>query len=232
MNDGTADQHADLVGLLLGELSNAQVLATEDHLHACAECRDDLVATATGHALLSRTSGVLGDLDLPAAPSFAPRVAHRRPRPGLVAAAAAVLVAGVGLGAAGAALLGSEEPSGRDLAAQPSIAAPLGPVEGDTEAGGGEVRMTAQADHSMRVTVQTAGLPRAPRGDFYYVWLLDPATNKMLPLGLVEPGGTATFRIDADLVASYGAVDVSLEADDGDPAHSVTSVLRGSYDLT
>ena len=64
------------------------------------------------------------------------------------------------------------------------------------------------------------------------MWLLDPATNKMLPLGLVAPGGTATFRIDAGLVADYHAVDISLEADDGDPAHSVTSVLRGAYDLT
>ena len=62
------------------------------------------------------------------------------------------------------------------------------------------------------------------------MWLLEPATNKMLPLGLVEPGGTATFRIDEELVAEYGAVDVSLEVDDGDPAHSVTSVLRGAYD--
>ena len=92
--------------------------------------------------------------------------------------------------------------------------------------------MTVGADHSAQMTVRTTGLPTASDGDFYYVWLLDPATNKMLPLGLVAPGGTATFRIDADLVAAYSAVDVSLEADDGDPEHSVTSVLRGAYDLT
>jgi len=31
------------------------------------------------------------------------------------------------------------------------------------------------------------------------------------------------------LVASYSAIDVSLEADDGNPGHSVTSVLRATY---
>ena len=40
----------------------------------------------------------------------------------------------------------------------------------------------------------------------------------------------ATFDLDDALVTSYSAVDVSLETDDGDPAHSVTSVLRGTYE--
>ena len=231
MSDGTSDQHPDLVGLLRGELSTAQVLAAENHVRACGECRHDLLDTVTGHALLARATGVLGDVELPApATPLDTRAIRRRPRLGLVAAAAAVLVAGVGLGVGGGAVVGAGGGDDGDLVAGPSISATLGPV--DVDAGEGEVRMTAQSDHSMRVTVQTAGLPKAPAGDFYYVWLLDPATNKMLPLGLVEPGGTATFRIDEDLVAAYGAVDVSLEADDGDPGHSVTSVLRGAYQLT
>ena len=47
--------------------------------------------------------------------------------------------------------------------------------------------------------------------------------------GRSPPGRVATFEIPESLVASYSAIDVSLEADDGDPAHSVTSVLRATY---
>ena len=51
----------------------------------------------------------------------------------------------------------------------------------------------------------------------------------MLPLGQVGPNGSASFDLDNALLDSYSAIDVSLEDDDGDPGHSVTSVLRGSY---
>ena len=60
-------------------------------------------------------------------------------------------------------------------------------------------------------------------------WLLDPTTNKMLPLGQVGPSGTASFEVSDHLLAAYSAVDVSLEEDDGDPQHSPTSVLRATY---
>jgi hypothetical protein len=81
-----------------------------------------------------------------------------------------------------------------------------------------------------RMTVAVHDLPAATSGEFYYAWLLDPDTNKMLALGLVDPDTGATFELDDALVASYSAVDVSLETDDGDPQHSVTSVLRGTYE--
>ncbi len=81
-----------------------------------------------------------------------------------------------------------------------------------------------------RMTVVVHDLPPAASGEFYYAWLLDPATNKMLALGLVDAEHGATFDVDDALVAAYSSVDVSLEDDDGDPGHSVTSVLRGSYE--
>ena len=43
------------------------------------------------------------------------------------------------------------------------------------------------------------------------------------------PSGVASFEVPGSLLLRYAAVDVSLEDDDGDPGHSVTSVLRGSY---
>ena len=33
----------------------------------------------------------------------------------------------------------------------------------------------------------------------------------------------------ADVMAGYSAVDISLQANDGNPAHSTTSVLRGFF---
>ena len=109
------------------------------------------------------------------------------------------------------------------------VEAALAPLS-TAEAGDGSVRMR-EHDGTTRMTVSVHDLPRAQVGQFYYAWLLDPASNKMLALGLVDADAGATFDVDDALVASYSAVDVSLEADDGDPAHSVTSVLRGTYEL-
>ena len=89
--------------------------------------------------------------------------------------------------------------------------------------------MVETSGQQTRMTIEAPELPGPSSGQFYYAWLLDPDTNKMLPLGQVGPGGSASFDLDDSLLAAYSAVDVSLEDDDGDPGHSVTSVLRGSY---
>ena len=89
--------------------------------------------------------------------------------------------------------------------------------------------MASERGHVTRMHLAAGHLPTAPKGEFYYAWLLDPRTDKMLPLGQVDPRHVATFDVPEPLVASYSAVDVSLEADDGNPGHSVTSVLRATY---
>ena len=144
--------------------------------------------------------------------------------PTLLVAATAV-VAGVAAGVAGASL--ADRSSGEDAPATPAYASvSLDAVEGSAD---GEVRMVAEDGRHTRMTIEAPSLPGAGRGHFYYAWLLDPDTDKMLPLGQVGPGGTATFELDDALLDAYSAIDVSLEDDDGDPGHSVTSVLRGSY---
>ncbi|HRD62933.1 MAG TPA: anti-sigma factor, partial [Nocardioides sp.] len=144
----------------------------------------------------------------------------RRSRGVLLAVAAAVVV---GLGIAGVAWWQHDDvPAGR------GVEAALSPLS-VAEPGDGSVQMV-EHDGRTRMTLAVHDLPQATDGEFYYAWLLDPSTNKMLALGLVDPDHGATFDLDDALVASYSAVDVSLEADDGDPAHSVTSVLRGSYE--
>ena len=79
------------------------------------------------------------------------------------------------------------------------------------------------------LTLRTSGLPQPQPASFYEVWLFDPTTTKMLPMGVLPPSGTGAYAVRADIMAGYSAVDVSLQADNGDPAHSHTSVLRAAY---
>ena len=51
----------------------------------------------------------------------------------------------------------------------------------------------------------------------------------MLPVGQVGPEGSVSFRLPVSLLGRYSAIDVSLETDDGDPGHSLTSVQHGEY---
>jgi hypothetical protein len=211
--------HLDLFGLLRGELGNAEALAAGEHLASCATCQEELADAVVGHALLVRASSSLGSVT-PSLPPLVPP-APRRHRGALLAAAAAVVLA---LGVTGAVWWRSDDaPAGA-----PGIEASLTPLSVAVP-GEGSVRMV-EHDGRTRMTLAVRDLPRAASGEFYYAWLLDPASNKMLALGLVDPGGGATFEVDDRLVAAYSAVDVSLESDDGDPAHSVTSVLRGTYE--
>ena len=139
----------------------------------------------------------------------------------MLAAAAALALLAV--------LVGVFGPSG-DERPDPPVAqersATLEPVEGD---GAGTVSMTSSPGRPAHMVIETSGLPALADGQFYYAWLLDPATNKMLPLGQVWPDGSTSFDIDEALIGSYSAIDVSLEDDDGDPQHSPISVLRATY---
>lgn len=63
------------------------------------------------------------------------------------------------------------------------------------------------------------------------VWLLAPDASSMVSVGIM--GGTeGTFELPADLdLKQYPVVDISDEPDDGNPAHSGDSILRGQLDL-
>jgi hypothetical protein len=214
-------EHLDLFGLLRGELGNAEAIAAGQHLATCSTCQEELADAVVGHALLARASRTLGpetETSRPAPLGVLPPA--RRRRGALLAGAAAVVLA---LGATAAVWWHSDgERPGR------GVEAALAPLS-EAEPGDGSVRMVEDGGRT-RMTVAVHDLPAATSGEFYYAWLLDPDTNKMLALGLVDPDTGATFELDDALVASYSAVDVSLETDDGDPQHSVTSVLRGTYE--
>jgi hypothetical protein len=107
----------------------------------------------------------------------------------------------------------------------------LQPVSAATASG--EVTMAdepaSEAVPRTRMQITTSGLAPAGPGRFYYAWLFDPQTNKMLPLGLGSAGSANQFEVSDEIVARYHAVDISLQVDNGDPRHSATSVLRATY---
>ena len=219
----------DQPALLRGELGRARLAEVVEHLETCDECRLELVAAAQGHSAVTAAVRTLRPESSPAtapgahdtaAPELPPLAHHHRRRwprwqQGLVAAVAAV--------ALGAAVL-----VGLNRESAPTVPVQTARLSAVTGAGSGEVTMRSPG-RSTYMTVRTRGLGAAGPGHFYYAWLLDPATNKMLPLGQVGADGTATFEVDSGIVASYHAVDVSLQRDNGNPGHSDTSVLRAQY---
>jgi hypothetical protein len=80
------------------------------------------------------------------------------------------------------------------------------------------------ADGQMRLEVRD--LP--PVSGYYQVWLIDPKTMEMFPLGVVDNGSDAQLPLPSDVdLARYSVVDVSAERFDNNPAHSGDSLLRG-----
>ena len=135
-----------------------------------------------------------------------------RPLPAL---AAALLLLAVGAGGALIATSRDEDP-GRTLALAPLTR------------GGGDGKVEI-ARTGGRATLAVSGLAPSRRGEFYELWLLSPPGD-LVSLGSfrVAAGGRATLEVPVPVDPSrYRFVDVSVEADDGDPSHSSRSVLRG-----
>ncbi len=220
--------HPDLVALLRGELSNADVTEVGDHLDRCDECRHELADTAVGHALLVgaiRTQSRHVRLERPEVPPLKSPTSSPQGRAwlrplGLVAAVALVV------GTVVVSRWADGPPVSRPTVAAPGRTADLEPVRGT---GSGRVVMAQDSRDGVRMTVETRGLSKIGESQFYGVWLFNPTTQKMLALGVLGPGGKASFDVADSLVGRYQVVDISLERDDGDPDHSVTSVLRATY---
>ena len=246
----------ELPALLAGECGREQTLALAAHLRACPECREELVSMVVATSVLRAaaraeqtpappsavpptpvTPKASPTTETTPAPQTSPATAdpetpqwlasitgrepgHRPPhrqRRRLAAVAAAVVVL-AGAAAAALGLAGSGPPVLNRAVLHP-LQAPAG--------ASGKVTVTA-APGSREVQVSTADLPAPGRGHYYEVWLLDPATLKMMPMGALPPSGQASFGVATGLLAGYSAVDISLQANNGDPAHSKVSVLRGT----
>jgi anti-sigma-K factor RskA len=135
-----------------------------------------------------------------------------RPLPAL----AAVLLL-LALGAGGTLVATSRDSAGQTLA--------LAPLQRGGAAEG-QVRLARSGG---RATLAVSGLAPSRRGEFYELWLLSPPGD-LVSLGSfrVAADGRATLEVPLPVDPSrYRFLDVSVEPDDGDPAHSSHSVLRG-----
>lgn len=241
----------------LGEAPDAAHLA---HLQTCSRCSAELAALArlvgvgrtTGGLELVQPSdavweGIHSELGLSpdlrtvpreqrtedAAPGDAEHVAARHVAAGrmpnrrravrrgaMVGIAAASLVVGLVAGIVGTSLL--SRPGEPQVVAE----AVLEPFP-DWDASG-----TARVEKDTSGTQQIVVDISAPDGGLREVWLLDPETSGLISLGLLS-GATGTYSLPADLdLARYSVVDVSQEPDDGDPAHSGDSIVRGALRST
>jgi Anti-sigma-K factor rskA/Putative zinc-finger len=213
----------ELPGLLFGELNRAEVTVVSDHLAGCDDCRRELaVLAATSASLRATARQAQTAADPEAVPGTVPGGGQGAARPGwrhrpLIGLAAALALAVVAAVVFWTGLLrpdrsGSTVP----LAGVGAVAASgQASMAGD----GGDRQMTVTADD----------LPALRPGQYYEVWLLDPDAGTVFPVGVLPPDGEARFTLPASVVGRYQAIDVSLEADDGDPAHSKRSLLRGRY---
>ena len=213
------DAHAteELPALIAGELDLDSTRDVTNHLRACAPCRRELVEVAAGIGLMRR----LDHLPAAAAPVGVPVIAtpmQRRRSPGaLLAAAALILVL-----AATATTIAIRANRG-DNAPQAKVA--LAPVTKGNAAGTVAMRASGSAQ---AMDVDTS-LGAAPTNQYYEVWLLDRATQKMLPVGVLPPDGRGSFRLPSQILADYDSVDISLQPNNGSTEHSTDSVLRANY---
>lgn len=242
--DGTCVS-GELLALLLGQLGQADVRRVASHLRTCDACRSELVdasvaagglaALVRGHALGGSQEGFPdddqpGELEQPLPPLVVGRreraVAVVKSRPLALLGRAAVVLAlvGIGFGLAAGVLAPSVPARAPTEHGAIVAAAALRPIDAPKSATG---QVTMLGRRGVRVVdVRTTRLPSPPPNHFYEVWLLDPKTDKMLPMGVLSPSGSGRFAMPSDLAAGYSAVDISLQANNGDPAHSKTSELR------
>jgi anti-sigma-K factor RskA len=144
-----------------------------------------------------------------------PLLERRRRRLGLVTVAAAAAVALVGVAAwtlavrdaspdARAALVGKNDPD----------------VSGEAELFAGD------AGH---VKLILHGVPPAPTGHHYEVWVLRDGETEMEPIGTFTSSSDVNLELALPGSGPYAAVDVSVEEDGGPPAHSDTSLATGTF---
>lgn len=226
----------ELSVIALGEPPSA---ADERHLQQCARCRSRLdqltavVAASRSVTVEDRPvappdavwSAIASELGLAADESAATVVsldAARRSRRGSRALIAAAAVVGLIAGSAVTATVLQRD--GGASSPQIVASAPLAPM-GDADVAG-----TAALERTANGAVLHVSVPNLPvlEDGYYEVWMATADASTMVAIGTLNPGEEGTFVLPAGMEATdFPLVDVSIEHFDGDPSHSVESVVRG-----
>jgi anti-sigma factor RsiW len=235
----------ELAGLLSGECDRDATSAVAAHLRACPQCADELISVAVVTGALRYANRAQRALDTPSWPSgesdpsqaldvdrtqtagaasrqvatLLRRDRRRQQARRAIAAAAAIILL-----AAGAFIGDRLHHHASPPTAPVALRAPLRPVHAPANAGG-QIEVTATGN-IRQLDVHARGLPAPPANHYYEVWVFNPATLKMLPMGILGPSGQGQYQIAAPIMAGYSAIDISLQPNNGDPAHSNISVLR------
>ena len=143
-----------------------------------------------------------------------PRVQRRLALAAVAAVAAALLGAGIALGAVTLA----HQPASTQVAATR-----LQALERNGTAGTAVV--VEHADHTLELEITLKG--SRPASGYYEAWLADAGLDRMVAVGALHDG-TTTLPLPTGLsLASYPVIDVSVQQLNGNPAHSDHSVARG-----
>lgn len=229
---------------LLGELDAVESAAFEDRLDAEPELREEV---ARLHPLVANLEALPAEVwEAPQPPPLVmpedaaepepatPEAGRARPgprrllrlptltlRPAPAAAIATLLLA---VGVASGLLIGGGGSQGSGRGTTDLV---LNRIDQGPSGAHGDVLVAAD---KRRARVDVSGLDPSGSGSFYELWLLD-ADGRMIPLGAFGVGADGGAEVELPIPVTpsqYRYFDLSLQEDNGDPAHSGVSVLRGS----
>jgi len=228
--NGDGDQ---LSSYLLGELDAAQAAAFEQRLAGDPALHEEVERLRPVVAGLEQLPDEAWDppepppLRMPAEAEARPPRARRRLRlptltlrPALAGGLAGLLLA---IGVAGGLAIGGGEGSGTQGGGPDLV---LNRIDDGPAGAHGDVLLTGD---ERRAKLELAGLDPTGPDRFYELWLLDD-DGRMIALGSFPVGAGGATEVDLPLPVEpsrYRYFDISLQEDNGDPAHSGVSVLRG-----
>ena len=217
----------------VGALDDLERARFEAHLETCADCRAEVAGLLEATALLAETSATPPPEHVRDA--VLAGIATVRPLPPVVAtgttpssrrrwlpalAAAAAVVAAVGIGVVVAEPWSDEGTTQNLTAADRVLAAPDAQTVA-TKVGDATATVVVSRSQGKAVLL-TDDMPAAPDGKVYELWLQTPEDD-MVPAGLMPPGANQTVLLEGDASDAVG-VGITIEPEGGSKEPSLPPV--------
>jgi len=221
----------------VGALDDLERARFEAHLETCADCRAEVAGLLEATALLAETSAVeppahvrdavlAGIATVRPLPPVVSRLSDQAPRGSSrrrwfpAVAAAAAVIAAVGIGVVVAEPWEDEGTSQNLTAAERVLAAPdAQTVEQEIE---GATATVVVSRSQGKAVLLTEDMPAAPDGKVYELWLQTPEDD-MVPAGLMPAGADQTVLLEGDASDAVG-VGITIEPEGGSKEPSLPPV--------